>query len=116
LDETKTVKAILAILCGLSLILGQTLPVSAGSCATAVKTDCGCGGQMACCAEKSAPTSPAPASTERAGSENQIVSLVPATVVWVLAAAGTSSLSPVKGFAAPLPAAPLFARHCSRLI
>lgn len=109
-------KAILAILCGCSLLFGQMLPAAASSCATAVKTDCGCGGKMACCAKKSAPYSPAPATTERGGSENQIVSLIPATVVWVLAAAGTSSLSPANHFAAPLPAAPIFARNCSRLI
>jgi hypothetical protein len=110
------VKATLTILCGLSLLLGQMFPAAASSCATAVKTGCGCGGKMVCCAAKSAPASPAPAPTQRAGPETQIVSLVPATVVWVLAAAGTASIYPANDFAAPLPAAPIFARHCTRLI
>jgi hypothetical protein len=110
------VKALLAIVCGLSLLLGQVFPAAAPVCTVTVKACCDCGGEMACCAEKSAPTAPAPATTERAGSENQLLAFVPATVVWVLAAAGTTPICPTNNFVFSSHTAPIFALHCTRLI
>jgi hypothetical protein len=109
------VKIVLTILCSLMLLWGQAAVASA-PVTNPVAHDCGCGGKMACC--KVAPASPsAPVdATAPAASQNQILSPVPATVVWVLAAAGTTSITPTVSSSLAAADAPLFARICVRLI
>ena len=115
--DANTVKVMVAILCGLSLLLGQMFPASAaGVCPAPVKANCGCGGKMACGAEKSPSSAPVSAPPVRAGSENQILPFVPATVFWVLSAAGTMPNCPANHLVSPHAAAPIFVRHCVRLI
>jgi hypothetical protein len=110
-------KAIVAIVCGLTLMLGQLFPARAASgCAPVAKADCGCGGKMACCAEKSAASNPVPATPARGGSENQSMSSIPVAAAWVLPAAGTVAICPANHFSAPQYGAPIFARNCARLI
>ena len=107
----------LAILCGLSLTLGQVVPaMAAGVCATPARACCGCGGKLACCSEKSAPSSSAPATSVRAGSENQILSPGLTVVFMFLPTAGDSTLRSANNSSSPHSAAPIFARHCVRLI
>jgi len=112
------VKAIAAIICGLLLIISQLFSVAATAKAVGhpAKQCCACGGKMACCSEQSTPAPQPTANTVRVGSENQLSSPVPVVVVWVLATAGTPSISPTVSLIPHLGVAPLFARHCSRLI
>jgi hypothetical protein len=104
------VKIALTILCSLLLMLGQTMAAPVASAA-----DCGCGGKSACCKQAQVPTAP-PAATVPASSQIQMVSPVPAVVVWSLAAAGTFSISPTVSPSLTAGVAPIFARNCSRLI
>jgi hypothetical protein len=104
------VKAALTILCSLLLFLGQAVaaPVFGAM-------DCGCGGKMACCKPAQVPQAP-PAATAQLGSQIQMVSPVPAVMVWSLAPAGTFSISPTVSPSLTAGVAPIFARNCSRLI
>lgn len=113
MDAQSTVKIALAIVCSLLLVLGQALAlaVPAASTGAAVK-DCGCGGKMSCCRHIPQPL----AATAPAVSQNQIVSPAPALAVWVLATAGTASISPTVSPSLSAGAAPIFARDCARLI
>jgi len=112
------VKAIAAIFCGLLLIVSQLFSVAATASAVGhpAKQCCACGGQMACCSEQSAPAPQPTANSVRVGSENQLLSPVPVVVVGVLATTGTPTISPTVSLAPHTGVAPLFARHCSRLI
>jgi hypothetical protein len=109
------VKIALTLFCSLLLILGQGASASMPVVGIGqVKKDCGCGGRMSCCRQASVPqplTATAPAS-----SQNQILSPVPAAVIWVLASAGTASISPTVSPSLSTGAAPIFARDCARLI
>jgi len=108
------VKIALTILCSLMLLWGQVAVASAPA-ANVVAHDCGCGGKMACC--RTAPTSHStPLDTTVAVASQQILSPVPATAVWVLAAAGTPAIVPTVPPSLAAADAPLFARICVRLI
>jgi len=110
------VKIALSILCSLMLLWAQLAVAAvpaAGAIAGQPMKHCCCGGKMSCC-HASAPQPLA--ATPQLGSQNQIVSPVPAVVVWVLAAAETSSISPIVASALTAGDAPLFARHCAWLI
>jgi len=108
------VKIVLTILCSLLLLGGQVMV--AASATRPVAEDCGCGGKMACCqTAPAAPTAPLDAPAP-ATSQHQVLSPVPATVVWVLAAAGTPFISPTVSPSLAAADAPLFARICVRLI
>jgi hypothetical protein len=107
------VKIALAIVCSLFLVLGQAMAVSVPvACAVAAVKDCGCGGKMSCCRHASQP----PAATAPASSQNQIVSPIPAQLVWVLAATGAAQVSPTVSPFLAAGTAPIFARDCARLI
>jgi hypothetical protein len=109
------VKIALTILCSLMLLWSQAVVASVPA-TNPVAQDCGCHGKMACCkAAPAAPSAPVDA-TAPAVSQNQILSPVPATVVWVLAAAGTPFISPTVSPSLAAADAPLFARICIRLI
>ena len=103
-------KFALTIVCSLLLLLGQVMAAPVANAA-----DCGCGGKMACCKQAQVPPAP-PAATAQLGSQNQMVSPVPVLVIWVLAPAGTLSISPTVASSLTAAAAPLFARNCVRLI
>jgi hypothetical protein len=113
MDAQPTVKIALAIVCSLLLVLGQAMAqsVPVASTGAAVK-DCGCGGKMSCCRHASQP----PVATVPVSSQNQIVSSVPAVMVWVLASTKTSQISPTVSPSLSVGAAPIFARDCARLI
>lgn len=113
MDAQPTVKIALAIVCSLLLVLGQAMAVAvpAASAGAAVK-DCGCGGKMSCCRHAAQP----PVATVPVSSQNQIVSPVPAVMVWVLTNTGTSQISPTVSPSLSAGAAPIFARDCARLI
>ena len=113
MDAQPTVKIALAIVCSLLLVLGQAMAVAVpvASAGAAVK-DCGCGGKMSCCRHASQP----PVATVPVSSQNQIVSSVPAVMVWVLASTKTSQISPTVSPSLSVGAAPIFARDCARLI
>ena len=113
MDAQPTVKIALAIVCSLLLVLGQAMAVAGpvASAGAAVK-DCGCGGKMSCCRHASQP----PVATVPVSSQNQIVSSVPAVMVWVLASTKTSQISPTVSPSLSVGAAPIFARDCARLI
>ena len=105
----------LSILCSLLLLWAQVAVASAPVTAPAAH-DCGCGGRMACChASPARPAAPLDA-TVVIVSAHQILSPIPATVVWVLPAAGTFSISPTVPSSLTAAVAPLFARNCVRLI
>ncbi|MDR3456521.1 MAG: hypothetical protein P4N60_03685 [Verrucomicrobiae bacterium] len=107
-------KIALTILCTL-LLLGSQMVVASASPTNPVAQDCGCGGKMACC--RTAPASHSnPLEAASVSTSQQILSPVPATVVWVLAAAGTPSLVPPVSSSLAAAAAPLYARICVRLI
>ncbi len=111
-------KFTLTILCSLLFLGGQMAGIAApAACAGRPAQHCGCGGKMPCCAARPAslPQTPVTA-TMPAGSQSQILSFVPAVVVWVLAPAGDSSSAPVVSPVLTAGAAPLFARHCAWLI
>jgi hypothetical protein len=109
------VKIALVIACSLFLILGQaTMVCGANASASVTKHDCGCGGKMSCCQHASVPQ-PVSA-TAPAGSQNQILSPVPAMVVWFLANTGTTQISPTAFPSLSIGAAPIFARNCVWLI
>ena len=103
-----------AIVCSLLLILGSAVASPVMACGS-VAADCGCGGKMACCKSAQVPQAP-PAATTQLGSQNQMVSPVPAVVVWSMATAGTFSISPTVSSSLTAGVAPIFARNCSRLI
>lgn len=109
--DKQTMKIALTILCSLLLVLGQAVAVSAPAGGLAA-ADCGCGGKMACCQQTPVPPAP-PAATVPAGSQNQMVSPIPAVVAWVLAPAGTASISPPVSPLLTAASAPIFARHCA---
>jgi hypothetical protein len=109
------VKAALAIVCCVFLVLGQALALSVPAAGTSVaQHDCGCGGKMSCCRQASVPQ-PVTA-TAPAGSQNQILSPVPAAVVWFLTAAEAAPISPTVSPSMSVGAAPIFARNCAWLI
>ena len=106
---------VLTIVCSLLLVLGQAAAWSAPvNCAGAAGKNCGCGGQMACCQTAKSPASQPPAATTTTGSQNQIVSPVPAMLVLVPTAAGTTSIFPTVSLSLTAAVPPLFARHCVR--
>ena len=113
-----TMKFVLTILCSLMFLGGQMAVMSAPlACAGQPSHHCGCGGKMPCCAASPSSVPPAPvAATVPAGSQQQILSSVPAVLVWVLVTAGTPSISPVSDTVLKAGDAPLFARHCAWLI
>jgi hypothetical protein len=106
-------KVIAAIVCALTLVLGQFPALAASVCAAPVKAGCHCSGKMACCSQNDSST-PAPATPARTGSDdqNQFWAQVPAAVFIGFPAAGTTSVCPAKNFSP----APVFARNCVRLI
>lgn len=107
-----------AIVCSLLLVWGQFAVASAmcDSTAKLAGNCCHCGGKMNCCSAKPASSQPVPANNARAGFQNQIVSPIPAAMVWVLAAAGTTSISPTVSPSLNAGAVPIFERNCARLI
>lgn len=115
MDDDFFVKIALTILCSLLLLWGQAAVASA-SAISPVAEDCGCGGKMACCRTAPAPASAPLEATAPAASPNQILSPVPATVIWVLTAAGTPLFVPTVSPSLAAADAPLFARICVRLI
>lgn len=112
------VKFALTILCSLMFLAGQVMaPAAPGACAGRPAHHCCHAGTMPCCAASpsSVPQPPVTA-TVPTGSQIQILSPVPATVVWVIPTAATASISPVVTVSPKVAAAPLFARHCAWLI
>jgi hypothetical protein len=115
MDDYHTVKIALAIVCSLLLVLAQAMAVSVPTAsANVAKPDCGCGGKMSCCQRASAPQPLA--ATVPASAQNQLLSPVPAAVVWVLAAAGNPQIFPTVSPVLSVGAAPIFARHCAWLL
>ena len=96
------------------LLLGQMFPAAAVN--LPVTADCGCGGKMACCAQKSHSTTPAPAIPQRVGFENQILLHRLATLAVVFSPAEIPAFASAEKFAPHFAATPIFARHCLRLI
>jgi hypothetical protein len=114
MGDKYNVKLALTIFCSLMLLWGQVAVASASPTVT-VAQDCGCGGKMACCRTAPAPHS-TPLDATATTASQPILSPVPATVVWVLAAAGIPSISPTVSPSLAAAGAPLFARICIRLI
>ena len=110
-------KAIVAMIFAVALVLGQFPALAANVCAAPAKACCHCGGKMACCSQNDSPA-PAPATPARTGTEdqNQLLAQVPAAVFIGFPAAGTTSFCPANNFSSSFAAAPIFARHCVRLI
>jgi hypothetical protein len=111
-------KFVLTILCSLMFLGGQLAAMSVPFvCDGQPAHHCGCNGKMPCCAASptSLPQAPVTA-TVPAGSQQQILSSVPAVVVWVLVTAGTPSISPLSDTVLKAGDAPLFVRHCAWLI
>jgi hypothetical protein len=106
-----------AIVCSLLLLRGQFAVASATCAGTAKRAgnSCHCGGKMSCCAAKPVQ-SPVPANNSRASFQNQIVSPVPTVVVSIFTPAGIPAIYPTVSPAETAGAAPIFARHCARLI
>jgi len=110
------VKTTLAIVCSLLL---SWMPVQAQAPAAGVgrvaHAACHCG--KACCAAPASPESqPVPAAPVSTSSQNQLLTLAPAGLAWILPDApaprfATSLSSPLTANAAPL-----YARDCARLI
>jgi hypothetical protein len=118
MGDNYNVKLALTILCSLMFLGGQmaamAMPIAGASQSA---HHCGCGGKMPCCAAgpSSVPHMPVTA-TVSAGSQNLILSPVPAVVIWFLPTAAASSISPVITISPKAGDAPLFARHCAWLI
>jgi len=109
------VKIALAIVCSVFLILGQATALSVSAASTSVvRHDCGCGGKMSCCQHASMPQPLA--ATTPTSSQNQIISFVPALMVWVVASTGVAQISPTVSSSLITHTAPIFARNCVRLI
>lgn len=108
-------KFALAILCSLMLVWGQALAASAPAVNHASIHHCGCGGKMACCQAASTSHS-APIDATPSGASQQILSLVPVTVIWFLTATATPPVSPAVSASLKADAPPIFARNCVRLI
>ncbi|HEV2693208.1 MAG TPA: hypothetical protein VG347_09965 [Verrucomicrobiae bacterium] len=107
-------KLALTILFSLLLLGAQAMVISVPAAGPAAQ-NCGCGGKMACC--KTAPVShSAPVDATTATASQQILSPVPASVVLVLLAAATPSISPTVPAFLSVTGTPLFARLCVRLI
>jgi hypothetical protein len=108
------VKIALTIICSLFLVWAQAVaaqspaPGKMGCCPKA-----GC--SMPCCKAASAPERTPFDATVSAASQ-QILSPVPAPVVWVWSAAGTSSIAPAPSVLPTMQSAHVFARNCIRLI
>ena len=108
-------KIALTILCSLLLICAQAVAAATPVAMAAQSHSCGCGGKMPCC--KTAPVSPkAPLDATVSVAAQQILSPVPVAVVWVWAAAGTSENFSSVGKLPSAQTAPIYARHCVRLI
>ena len=112
-------KTALAMVCslmlaGMQVVFAHPAPACA---APAVRACCACGGKMSCCAARPAPNSPAtPANPARVNAPNDFSLFAPATLVSTLP--DTAALSPFTPATSLLSAkdAPLYARHCARLI
>jgi hypothetical protein len=116
-NEIQTVKMTLAIFC--SLLLAWTPIVLAQAPAAGVVRSAGacCHCHKPCCATPTSPQSqPFPAAPVPASSQNQLLTLAPAAVVWILPAAPASEFS--ASVASPWSAnrTPLYARSCAFLI
>jgi len=116
-DEIQDVKTMLAIVC--SLLLAGTPVVSASAPAAGVvrvaHACCHCG--KACCAVPSSPQSqPVPAAPVPASSQNQLLTLAPAALAWILPDTFAREFSTSISSLLTANAAPLYARNCARLI
>jgi hypothetical protein len=110
------VKTTLAIVC--SLLLAWT-PVLAQAPAAGVgrvgHTSCHC--SKACCTAPASPESqPVPAAPVSASPQNQLLTLAPAVLAWILPDAPVSEFSTSVSSLLTVNAAPLFARNCARLL
>jgi hypothetical protein len=112
-------KLALAIVCSL-LLAGAPLwaaraPMPA-VCAKQFRACCK-HGVMPCCAAKPAPDSqPAPAAPAPAGIQSQLSLLAPAILIWTLPANPVDSIASTFTPFSTASGAPLFARHCARLL
>jgi hypothetical protein len=113
------VKFVLTILCGLLFLGGQmaavALPMGCASQTTTAQP-CACGGKMACCAAKKTADSQPLSATVPVTQQNQILTPVPAMMVWILATTEIPSSSPTATVSSKAGDAPIFARHCAWLI
>jgi hypothetical protein len=72
---------------------------------------------MNCCATKSLPDSqPTPAVPAQSSSQNQLLLLAPAIVIWTLPENEAGSISSITVSPSSATGAPLYARDCARLI
>jgi hypothetical protein len=112
-------KTVFAIICSIVLVAAQMLMAqpSANCSPQPVRACCHhCDGKMACCAAQPVSNSKSvPANSARPGAQNDFSLLFPASLTAVMPVA---EASPQFSPASPLTAAgaPLYARHCARLI
>jgi len=115
--DIQNVKLTLVIVCSLLLAGTPLFPARAPAACVkrAAHAPCHCGG--ACCTAPASPESqPVPAVPVPTSSQNQLLTLAPAALVWTLPDVQAplflaSSFSPLTATGAPL-----YARDCARLI
>src|SRR5260221_11151401 len=118
MSDDSTMKFVLTILCSLMFLWRQVAAMASPvACASQPARHCCHAGTMPCCATSPASVPQVPVTaTVPAGSQQQILSPVPAAVVWGFAAHGPPSVSPGTNAFLWANEAPLFQRHLSCLI
>jgi hypothetical protein len=109
------VKIALSILCGLFFISAQVAPAAIPVAVCGASHTCGCSDKMDCC--KTAPIpSPVPLAVATSGDSYQLLSAVPAKAILTIAITEANPFSSASSTSLTLRDAPIFARHCVRLI
>lgn len=110
-------KQLSAILFGLLLVWAQLLaaPMPRAS-AQPVRACCHCGGKMSCCSTPSSGSQPMPAVPSNAGPQKQFSISAPAIVAGILPENQVGLICPASRLSLMPDSAPLYARHCARLI